>query len=234
MSFKLRNSNNEEIVNEVNYNLWNKLGGITVINRGNPGSSNPLLLDDFNTIHYYEYNGSDLTNFDISTLMLENAVYEIKFNCSGSSDNNNDMFLIPNHGDYNSSYFYNIFQNSFNIEENTASIKYKSSSNSGGFYFDFFDGGNGFDPVGKITIYNRRNCKKILVEASDTAGSTIGSGYWLDNSTESESYNLDSDAPSYNTTDIWSSVGTLTFTDSSFTDWTVYVSRVCWEKLIYF
>jgi hypothetical protein len=52
-----RNSNNEEIVNEVNYNLRNKLGGITVISRGNPGSSNPLLLDDFNTIHYYEYNG---------------------------------------------------------------------------------------------------------------------------------------------------------------------------------
>lgn len=226
MSFKLRNSNNEEIVNEINYTLRNKLGGITVINRGNPTSSNPLLLDDFNTIHYYQYNGSNLTNFDISTLMVENAVYEIRFNCSGSSDSNNDMFLTPNHGDYNSSYFYTIFQNSFNIDENTASIKYKSATDSQGFYLDFFDGENGFDPVGKITIYNRRNCKKILVEASDTAGSSISSGYWLDDSVESDSYNQDSGAPSYNTTDIWSSVGTLSFTDSSFTDWTIYVSRV--------
>ena len=51
MSFKLRNSNNEEIVNEINYTLRNKLGGITVINRGNPTSSNPLLLDDFTIIN---------------------------------------------------------------------------------------------------------------------------------------------------------------------------------------
>lgn len=144
--------------------------------------------------------------------MVENAVYEIKFNCSGSSDSNNDMFLTPNHGDYNSSYFYTIFQNSFNIDENTASIKYKSATDSQGFYVDFFDGGNGFDPVGKITIYNRRNCKKIQVIQHD--------------SVESDSYNPDSGAPSYNTTDIWSSVGTLSFTDGSFTDWTIYVSRV--------
>ena len=159
--------------------------------------------------------------------MLENAVYEIKFNCSGSTDANNDMFLIPNHGDYNTSNFYSLFQNSFEIDGNEASAKYKSSTNTnGGFYFDFFDGYSGFDPVGKITIYNRRNYKKILVEASDTAGSTIGSGYWLDNSTESLTYKPDSDAPSYNTTDVWSSVGTLRFASRSFTDCTVYVSRV--------
>ena len=40
--------------------------------------------------------------------MVENAVYEIKFNCSGSSDSNNDMFLTPNHGDYNSILYFKI------------------------------------------------------------------------------------------------------------------------------
>lgn len=227
MSFRIHNSENEEVINKINYNLQNSNGGgtTTIINRVN--NSSPLLLDDFNTIHYYQYHGSDLTNFEISTLMLENAVYEIKFNCSGSTENNNDMFLTPNHGNYNSSYFYTLFQTSFFLEvEDTTVVKYKNSTNSDGFYVDFYDGYSGFDPVGKITIYNRRNCKKIIIQAGDTAGSTTGSGYWLDNSIESESYVPNSSAPSYNTTDIWSSVGTLTFGAGSFSDWTIYVSRV--------
>lgn len=229
MSFKIHKSNHEEVVNEIKYNLIYSGGGNkTIINRGNPTSSSPLLLEDFNTIHYYEYNNSDddLTNFDISTLMMENAIYEIKFNCSGSTENNNDMFLRPNHGDYNSSYFYTLFQSSFNLEsEEVTGVKYKNSTDSEGFYVDFYDGYSGFDPVGKITIYNRRNCKKVFFEAGDTSSSTTGSGYWLDDSLESDNYNPESGAPIYNTTDIWSSVGTLTF-GVGFKDWTIYVSRV--------
>ena len=233
MSFILHNTNNDDARNEITYNLNSRNAGTTttVINRGNPTDSNPLLLSDFNTIHYYQHTGSELTNFDISTIMAENAVYEVKFNCSGSSDNNNDMFLEPNYGNYSNSNFYSIYLNSYDIDPESeganASTKYKSSTNTGGFYVDFFDGYKGYDPVGKITIYNRRNCKKILIEASDTSGSTIASGYWLDNSSGSESYSPDSNTPpSYNTNDIWSSVGTLNFTSGSFTNWSIYVSRV--------
>lgn len=225
MSFTLHNTNNDEMRNEITYNLRN--AGTTVINRGNPTDANPLLLSDFNTIHYYHYTGAHLTDFEISTLMVENAVYEVKFNCSGSTENNNDMFLIPNHGDYNSSYFYTVFQTSFNLEaEEVTAVKYKNASDSQGFSIDFYDGYAGYDPVGKITIYNRRNCKKVLVEAGDTASSTNGVGYWLNNSAESENYSPNSSAPIYNTTDIWSSVGTLNFTDASFTNWSIYVSRI--------
>lgn len=231
MSFKIHKSTHEEVINEINYyNLRNSGGNTTIINRGNPVSSSPpLLLEDFNTIHYYEYennSGNSLTNFYISTLMIENAIYEIRFNCSGSTESNNDMFFTPNHGDYNSSYFYTLFQTSFNLEtEEVTAVKYKNSTNSDGFYFDFYDGYSGFDPVGKITIYNRRNCKKVLFNAGDTSSSTTGSGYWLDDSVESEEYNPESAAPIYNTTDIWSSIGTLTF-GNGFTDCTIYVSRV--------
>ena len=161
--------------------------------------------------------------------MVENGVYEVKFNCSGSSSSNNDMFLTPNYGNYSNSTFYSIFLNSYDVGlgGNTASAKFKSSVDDGGFYVDFFDGSYGYDPVGKITIYNRRNCKKILIEASDTSGSTTASGYWLDDSADSQSYKANANTqPIYNTTDIWSAVGTMNFGSGSFTNWSIYVSRI--------
>ena len=112
MSFTVHNTNSDDVRNEIVYNLRTTgatvINGTTVINRGNPTDANPLLLSDFNTIHYYQHTGSNLTNFDISTLMVENSVYEVKFNCSGSSDGNNDMFLSPNYDDYSDSSFYSI------------------------------------------------------------------------------------------------------------------------------
>jgi hypothetical protein len=227
MSFTLHNTNNDEVRNEIIYNL--PISGTTVINRGNPTQGNTLLLSDFNTIHYYNYSGENtIRDFDISTLMLEDAVYEIKFNCSGSSISNNDLFLTPNFGTYTSSNFYSIYLNSYNINpDGEASIKYKSSINQYGFYFDFFDGQNGYDPLGKITIFNRRNCKKVLIEAGDTCSSTNGSGYWLDNTSASQSYAPDSNTqPTYNTDSIWSAIGRLNFIEGRFTNWSIYVSRV--------
>jgi hypothetical protein len=149
MSFKLHNTDNDEMRNEIIYSLRNNT---TVINRGNPTDANPLLLSDFNTIHYYHFTGGSKSEFDISTLMLENAVYEVKFNCSGGSDSNNDLFLTPNYGTYSGTFFYTIFLNSFDLDERDSSAKYKSSTDNQGFYVDFFDGYNGYDPVGKITI----------------------------------------------------------------------------------
>jgi hypothetical protein len=226
MSFTLHNTNNDELRNEIVYNLPST--GTRVINRGNPTQGNTLLLSDFNTVHYYHYTGENLRNFDISTLMVEDAVYEIKFNCSGSSIRNNDLFLTPNFGSYSSSNFYTMYLNSYNINpDGEASTKYKSSVNVGGFYFDFFDGQNGYDPLGKITIFNRRSCKKVLVEAGDTCSSTTGSGYWLDNSSASQSYAPDSNTqPNYNTNTIWSAIGRLNFIEGSFTNWSLYVTRV--------
>jgi hypothetical protein len=228
MSFTVHNTNSDEVRNEITYNLRNT-AGVTVLNRGNPTQGNQLLLSDFNTIHYYQYSGEDaLRNFDISTLMLEDAVYEVKFNCSGSSISNNDLFLTPNFGNYSSSNFYTIYLNSYDVNpDGEASTRYKSSLNNYGFYVDFFDGTNGYDPVGKITIYNRRSCKKVLIEAGDTASSTTASGYWLNNSTESQSYSPNSETPpSYNLNTIWSSVGRINFIAGSFKNWSIYVSRV--------
>jgi hypothetical protein len=224
-SFTIRNSNHEEVRNEINYNSRN---GITVVDRGNPGASSPLLLDDFNTIHYYNYtdSGSPLDLFEISTIMLENAVYEVKFNCSGSSDSNNDLLLTPNSGDYNSSWFYSVFTNNFDYDGLSA-LKYASTSNPEGFYFDFYAGSFGYDPVGKITIFNRRSNKKVTVEVGDTASVTSGSGYWLNNSGTAEDYAPSAvTPPPYNATDSWTTVGDISFADGNFTDWTIYVSRI--------
>lgn len=86
---------------------------------------------------------------------------------------------------------------------------------------------NGYDPLGKITIFNRRSCKKVLIEAGDTASSTIASGYWLDNSTASQSYAPDTNTPPiYNTDTIWSAIGRLNFIEGSFTNWSIYVTRI--------
>ena len=221
MSFSVHNTSDEEVLTKMNY-VQKKIG-TTVINRGNPSSDNTLLLDDFNTIHYYTYTGGEMSDFSIPTLMVENAVYEVYFNCSGSIGSNNDMRLCP-YGSY-SSYFYTHYQTSEDNE--TQTVIYRSSNENAGFFFDFFRGSKGFDPVGKITIYNDRRCKKMRVEAGDSSSNVAGTGYWLDSSSASENYSLDSITPlAYDTSNTWNGVGLLQFGNGSFTNWRIRVSRV--------
>lgn len=63
-SFSIRNTTNQEILNELNYGLKT---ATTVITRYR--NSEDLLLDDFNTIHYYVYDGAAVFDYSISTLV---------------------------------------------------------------------------------------------------------------------------------------------------------------------
>ena len=223
-SFAVRDTNDEDAINKVTYNMRHSL--VNVINRGNPTSDNTLLLNDFNTIHYYNYSGSAISEFSIPTEMVENAIYEVDFSCSGSSEGNNDMTLTPSSNESIVSHYYSVYNASYEDGE-TQSVNYVKTSSSIGFFFDFFLGFNGYDPVGKLTIYNDRACKKITLNAGDTSSSISGLGYWLNDSVNSENY-LDNNSlpPEYNTTSKWTSIGLLKFGDANFAHWRIRVSRV--------
>ena len=187
-----------------------------IVNRGNPGSGSSLLLDTFNTVHYYTGSGG---TFSIPTLMVANGVYEVKFNCYGSSAPNDDLLFSPNFGIYAGTVnFYSVYQN---IGDASAIVR-ATSNNSNGFFFDLVGGSSGSDPVGKITIYNNKNAKKIRIEAGDTAAVTTGSGFWLIDDFLPASL----DPPPYDTVNTWNNVGNLTFSNQTFSNWNIWVSRI--------
>ena len=198
------NSSNSEVARTPN-----------LIYRANPGSGSPLLLSSFNTVHYYTGSG---TTFAISTGMVVNGVYEVKFNCFGSTAANDDLLLTPNVSVSGSNIFYTTYQSVTTVP----ALQYSASSNSGGFTFDFVGGALGRDPVGKITIYNNTNAKKIRIEAGDTTSVVTGTGYWL---TSAYTPSITTPPP-YNTATAWTSVGSLSFGTQSFTSWVIWVTRV--------
>lgn len=221
MSFTVYNNNIENTLNEVLY----KHPVTKYINRGNPGQSRVLLLDEFNTIHYYHHSGSAINSFDISTGLVENGVYEIKFSCIGGTESNNDMALTPNFNDFSNSNFYMCCQRWY--EDGGLYTELNGEVNSDNFYFDMFAGSFGYDPTGKITIFNNKSGKKLKVEMGDTSSVVNGTGYWLDNSGDASDYSLTANyTPPYDTTNIWDIVGNLTFNSPDFTQWHIWVSRI--------
>jgi hypothetical protein len=191
------------------------------INRGNPGQASPLLLSNYNTVHYYSTTSA--TGFvDISTTMVENAVYEIEVSCYGASASNDDMFLYPN---YNTSFGSTTFYNVYTQSSGSPSIQY-ASQNQNGFYFDYVGGAIGWEPVCKIKIYNNRSAKKIKVEGGDTTAIVNGQGYWTSGSgfTSNSVTNI-----VYDTATQWSNIGRLTFSSNgniTFTNWNIWVKRI--------
>jgi hypothetical protein len=224
MSFYVRDTADEEVLSKLLYKQ--KSGDKTVINRGS--TEEMLLLDDYKTIHYYNYSSIDnpMSDFYIPTSIVENAVYEVHFNCSGSANSNNDLRLCPYVGSFGSgSYYYTQYQTSEDNEQR--SIVYRSFVENAGFFFDFFPGSKGYDPIGKFTVYNTRACKKLRLEAGDTCSTVVGSGYWLDGSGASEEYSLTSTTPpAYNTNSTWTGIGFLQFGQGLFKNWQVFVSRI--------
>jgi hypothetical protein len=188
------------------------------INRGNPGKNNTLLLDSFNTTHFYSINAS--TGFiDISTTMLENAVYEVCFNLSSCSAANNDMALFPNSTTtFGGSTFYTAYQQTSSVP----ALQYTTNVNPY-FMFDFVNGSIGWDPVGKITIYNNRSAKKIVFTGGDTTAPVHGQGYWTNNTGFTSTSGT---APVYDTTTVWSTVGRLQFGSPLSSNWNVWVKRI--------
>ena len=181
----------------------------------NFGQGNELLLSDYNTVHYYMYNGDPIQNFDISTNMVENAVYEVTFNMSSSMASNNDVVFLPNY--IGASHLYT------NYTQRTDAGSYQGNyANGSGFNFDLTVGSNGFDPVGKFTIFNNRNAKKIRSEIGDTFAALSGCGYWLTSDT-----NPTSGTPlSYDTSTQWLTVGRISISPATFTNAFVSVKRI--------
>lgn len=190
--------------------------GLDIIERGNPGQASPLVLSSMNTVHKYTINTP--TNFiDISTSMLENAIYEVYFTMKGANSLNNDLVLYPN---YNTGLSATTFYTSYQNFRNTG-LEYKTN-NANGFLFDFVGGFIGWEPVGKITIFNTRSSKNVRIDASDTTGLVHGSGYWTNGSgfSSTSTSNI-----ALNTTTVWSNVGRLAL-GPSYSSWNVWVRRV--------
>ncbi len=192
------------------------------INRGNPGRTSELLLSNYNTVHYYSVSSS--TGYiDISTLMVENAVYEVEFNCYGASSTNNDMYLYPNYTGYSASSFYTIYTQSVNAGTGV----FYASNNSIAFYFDYVSGTFGWDPVGKIIIYNNRSAKKVKLEAGDTTATVNGQGYWTSGASNFE--RTTATPIVYDTTTQWNTIGRISFSagyNVTFSNWNVWVKRI--------
>jgi hypothetical protein len=190
--------------------------GLNVIDRGNPGQSSPLILSGLNTVHYYS-SSTPGAFMDISTGMVENGVYELIFNLKGSS-RNNDLTLYPNYNlGFGANTFYTMYQNS----GVGGSLQY-ASINRPGILFDFVGGFNGWDPVGKMTIYNVKAAKKVCMEANDTTGIVHGTGYWTNGA--GTTFNSASDIV-FNTGTTWLNVGRLSST-ATYTNWQVWVKRI--------
>ena len=215
----------EMVGNDSNYNNsvifntdTNEIAHIpNIINRVNPGSGTPLLLDNFNTIHYY--NGTALSSFDISTQMVNDGVYEIKISCSGSSTPNNDFTILPNYGTYSGTVnFYTVYQN---ITGSPPGLGYLAGNNAGGFSVDMVGGSFGFDPVITFKIFNNQYAKKIQYQISDTTCAGTGSGYWLTSAFAANS----GSAPSYDNTNVWHDIGRITF-GRTFAHWNIWVKRI--------
>lgn len=143
-----------------------------IINRGNPGSGSPLLLDKIGDAHFYS--ASNPGTFAISTEMVENSVYELAYHSDGGS-NNQDFSLYPNYTTYSSQFavYYWGSPGSPSVFNQTMSY----------VYFDHYGGSSGNTPNGIITIMNFRDEKTFTYRGSDTASVCMGSGQWNNSST---------------------------------------------------
>jgi len=187
---------------------------VEIVQRGNPGMGSPLELSSFDIVHHYT-SAENTNSIDISTTMVENGVYELFFNVNGG---NNTMRLYPNYNQsLSATTFYNVYQNS---NEDPA-INY-SAENANAFYNNYVTVASyGWDPVGKITIYNQTTGKKVRYESGDTTAIITGGGYW----TNGSGFSFDSLSNiNYNTNTIWKNVGTLTFNNSA--NWNIWVKRI--------
>lgn len=171
-----------------------------VVNRGNPGSGSTLLLDKIDGAHLY--NATNVSNIDISTTMVEDAVYEVQYGTT-SSGANIDIILYPNFTTYSSQ-----FTMKYWASMPTASPSWFDFSQTNSFfYFDHQNGGSGTNPKGKWTIHNVRARKNVIYHGGDDNSVCFGTGRWNNNSTQ------------------WSNVGTILGLQSAGEIW-VMVRRI--------
>lgn len=191
-----------------------KNGGPNVIVRG--GTSQILPLVSLNTSHYYTGSGSDI---DIPTQMVENGIYEVYFNAIGADSRNNDFYLYPNSvTTYSPNTFYSVYQNGTGV---TPALN-NTYTNSNGFYIDIFGGSNGWNPMGKLTIFNGKQ-KKVRFEMGDTSATVIGTGYWTDGtgSTPESVTGI-----TYDISTTWDTIGRIALPGRTFNNFNVWVKRI--------
>jgi hypothetical protein len=150
-----------------------------IIDRGNPGSANSANLYDFGVTHYYYADG--VSSIQISSNILEDAVYELDYSTTSSS-NNIDIIIQPNYTTYGNQF------TAFYWGSPSLSVFNQTLSQ---FYFDHLAGGEGINPSGKFILYNTRNIKYAHYRGGDTVSVCMGTCRWNNNST------------------IWSAVGNL-------------------------
>ncbi len=173
-----------------------------VIDRGNPGSGSPLTLTSLYETHYYY--GSGLSTIDISTTMVEDAIYELHYVTSTTAATNIDIYLAPNYTNYGSEFVDTYWASMPSVTPSFYAFIGQTLSN---FYFDHQNGGAGTSPCGTYTIFNNRAKKQVLYRGGDTNSVCYGTGRWN------------------NTTTQWSNVGTLGGLQSA-SDLKVYVRRI--------
>jgi hypothetical protein len=170
------------------------------------GDANALLTR-FDIVHQYSGTGNLV---DISTLMLEDAVYEMHVNViSGNNANQNlDPYLRPNSAEEATAYVGQFITNNLTKDpgaQNTGTIlsnpiakKLPASGVSGndqiqGFIFDGCNGTSGINGCFVMRLDNRKANKTVLVYGGDTEGVFTGVSQWT------------------NTTTTWSRIGNLRF-----------------------
>lgn len=171
-----------------------------IIDRGNPGSGSPLLLSSFDVIHYYY--GSGISSIDVSTTMVENAVYEVHIT-TGSSSDNIDLFLQPNYTSYGGEFSCMYWSS----EATGAPNKTERNETQSYFYFDHINGVSGNTPVCLWTLFNFRDRKQVMYIGGDTTSIALGTSRWNNSSTQ------------------WNTIGTFNGFQGS-NDFKLYVRRV--------
>jgi hypothetical protein len=170
-----------------------------VINRGNPGSGSPLLLRELDVSHLYT--AASASSIEISTTMVENAIYELYYSCN-TSGANIDITLSPNYTTY-ASQFQSFYWCTFGATSQLQQFDQTQSL----FYFDHQNGAVGANPCGKWVIHNFGTRKHVNYQGGDTLSATIGASRWNNGS------------------DLWVNVGTLGGLQSA-TDVRVIVRRI--------
>lgn len=143
-----------------------------IVDRGNPGSGSTMNLYDFGVTHYYHASG--VSSIEISSKILEDAVYELTYMCT-TSGSNIDIIIYPNYSTYGSQFtaFY-WGSPGFYVFDQTTSY----------FYFDHYGGGYGSSPSGKFILYNTRNIKMAHYRGGDDYSTCMGTARWNNNTTQ--------------------------------------------------
>ena len=191
------------VTSTVNANtVWHAGNYGRVIDRGNPGSGTALALTSLDEVHYYS--ASSISTIDISTTMVENAVYQLSYTTNGTGATNIDIYLIPNYTSYASEFRSTYWASMPSVSPPRYEFLDQALSY---FYYDHQNGSAGTSPSGTFLIYNFRALKQTNYFGGDTNSVCSGTSRWN------------------NTTTQWTNVGTLGGLQTA-TDVKVWVRRI--------